>query len=81
MQATETETVGGRIARAREARGVTRSELARRMGTSRIQVWRAEEDKADVSVVTIHRIAEALDVEVCWLLDGRRRRRRWTPDG
>ncbi len=82
MQATDAETVGGRILRAREARGVSRSELARRMDTSRVQVWRVEQDKLDPSVDTVRRIAEALDVDLCWLLDGRRRglRRRWTPD-
>ncbi len=79
MDVTDAGTVGGRILRAREARGVSRSELARRMETSRVQVWRVEQGRLDPSVDTIHRIADALDVDLCWLLDGRRRR--WTPDG
>jgi transcriptional regulator with XRE-family HTH domain len=58
-----------RIRDVRLARGVTQTELARRMGISQSSVCRLERPSRNVSVRMLRLVADALDCEVGELLD------------
>jgi transcriptional regulator with XRE-family HTH domain len=60
--------VGWRVRKAREAQGLTRNALAGRCGTSHHVIAYIEEARRGVSVVTLARIARALDVPLWYLV-------------
>jgi len=66
----ETSTFGDRIAGAREAAGMTQSELARRLGVrlSTLRGW--EDDRAEPRANKLQMMAGLLNVSLIWLLNG-----------
>lgn len=66
----DTDTLGGRLSRARDATGLTSAQLARRLGvqSSTIQAW--ESDRAQPRASRISMLAGVLNVSVSWLLHG-----------
>lgn len=66
----ETSTFGDRIAGAREAAGMTQSELARRLGVrlSTLRGW--EDDRAEPRANRLQMMAGLLNVSLIWLLNG-----------
>ena len=61
-------TVGERLRRLREEAGFTQKGLAEALGVESNTVWRWENDKAEYTVSTLIRIAEALAIEPSVLL-------------
>ena len=66
----DNDTVGGRLSRARDAKGMSVSLLARRVGVkaTTIQAW--ENDRSEPGVERLALLAGVLDVPVVWLLHG-----------
>lgn len=66
----ETSTFGDRIAGAREAAGMSQSELARRLGVrlSTLRGW--EDDRAEPRANKLQMMAGLLNVSLIWLLNG-----------
>lgn len=66
----DTDTLGGRLSRAREAVGLTVNELARRIGVqvSTIKAW--ESDRAQPRANRLSMLAGVLNVSLSWLLHG-----------
>lgn len=56
-------TAGQNIKAAREAAGISQTELAKRIGTTRQQVSKYEADKQDMTLKRLVQIAAALGVE------------------
>jgi transcriptional regulator with XRE-family HTH domain len=56
--------IGRRIMRFREMRGLTTTELAKRVGISQAQISRLENAKQGFRSATLFKIADALDVPV-----------------
>lgn len=56
------------LAARREALGLSRTEVAARMGTSQSAVSRLEHGEADARLSTIEHLAMALEVRVVWIL-------------
>ena len=63
-------SLGGLIARHREAAGVSMSALAASAGMTRAYLWRVEHGHALASVRNVARIALALKVPVSRLMEG-----------
>lgn len=63
--------VGARLREAREARGMTQEELARRSGTARTYIGPVERGAKNVSLETLARFAAVLDVEMADLIPRR----------
>lgn len=63
-------TFGDRVTGAREARGMTRKELAERLGVrvKTLESW--EEDRADPRANKLQMLAGVLGVSLMWLLTG-----------
>lgn len=59
--------VARRMEEIRTARNISPSELAKRLGTKRMRVWRLENGFTEISVKTAEKIAEALAVTVASL--------------
>ncbi|TCP62200.1 helix-turn-helix protein [Rhodovulum bhavnagarense] len=66
----DTATFGDRVAGAREALGLTRSELAKRMGVKLKTVAGWEEDLAEPRANKLQMLAGVLNVSIMWLLNG-----------
>lgn len=66
------DTVGKRLAWARQQRGMTQLQLAKEAGVSRMSVVRLEQDgnKTAPHPGTLKWLANALDVDEEWLRDG-----------
>lgn len=66
----DTDTLGGRLSRARDAAGLSASQLARRIGvqSSTIQAW--ESDRSQPRANRLSMLAGVLDVSLSWLLHG-----------
>ena len=73
MQAVTQDELGRRVADARQGRGWTQGELARRVGLTQTSVSRIETGARAVSSVELAELAEALDVSVLDLLRAGRR--------
>ena len=58
----DTKDVGRKIRERRKALGMSQDDLADRMGSSKNDIWRHENGKNDMSVCTLFRYAEALEV-------------------
>lgn len=69
MKAFDTATLGGRIAIARRARGLTQSDLAKLVGITQSSVALLESGSSKSSNNTME-LALALDVPVSWLVNG-----------
>lgn len=61
--------MGLKIKLVRIKRGLTQKELADKIGTSTTTIMRAENDKVDMRISTLRRIAKALDVSITELLE------------
>ncbi|MGM4906276.1 helix-turn-helix domain-containing protein [Tardiphaga sp. 866_E4_N2_1] len=64
----KTREVGSQIAAVRKERGLTQEKLSAKLGCHVITVWKLENDKLDVSVEWLLRIADALYVDASALL-------------
>lgn len=66
----DSDTVGGRISRARDAAGLSIAVLSRRVGVkpSTLQAW--ENDRSEPTVERLSQLAGMLNVPVVWLLHG-----------
>ena len=66
----EAATFGDRVTGAREARGMTRRQLAERLGVrvKTLEAW--EEDRADPRANKLQMLAGVLGVSLMWLLTG-----------
>ena len=62
-------TAGQNIKDAREAAGISQTELAERIGTTRQQIGKYETDTQDMTVARLVQIATALGVEPDRLLE------------
>lgn len=65
------ETLGERIRYAREAKGLSQSDIARHFGISRISVLNWEHDDTRPKVERIQKLAEVLGVSEEWLLSAK----------
>ena len=67
----DTATLGDRITGAREAAGLSQTELARRLGVrlATIRAW--EDDQADPRANKLQLLAGLLGVSIMWLLTGK----------
>jgi len=63
--------MGTRLREAREAAGMKRVKLAAEADITPNTVRNYEEGLTDPSIQILRRIADALDVDVLWLIDGR----------
>ncbi len=66
----DTATFGDRVAGAREAAGLTQSELARTLGVRKDTVLAWEEDRSEPRANKLSRMAGVLNVSIMWLLTG-----------
>ncbi|WP_375691113.1 multiprotein-bridging factor 1 family protein [Pseudooceanicola sp. LIPI14-2-Ac024] len=66
----ETSTFGDRIAGAREAGGMSQSELARRLGVRLTTLRGWEDDRAEPRANKLQMMAGLLNVSLVWLLNG-----------
>lgn len=66
----DSDTMGGRLSRARDSAGLTVAELARRLGvkSSTIQAW--ESDRSQPRANRLAMLAGVLNVSLSWLLHG-----------
>ncbi len=66
----DTATFGDRVAAAREAAGMTQSQLARRLGVKKatLQAW--EDDMAEPRANKLQMLSGLLNVSIPWLLTG-----------
>src|SRR5690606_25982778 len=66
----DTDTLGGRLSRARDAVGLSAAQLARRLGvqSSTIQAW--ESDRSQPRANRLSMLAGVLNVSLSWLLHG-----------
>ena len=66
----DTDTLGGRLSRARDAVGLSAAQLARRIGvqSSTIQAW--ESDRSQPRANRLSTLAGVLSVSLSWLLHG-----------
>ncbi|MFZ2102299.1 MAG: helix-turn-helix transcriptional regulator, partial [Oricola sp.] len=68
--APDTDTLGGRLSRARDASGMTAAQFARRLGvkTSTVHAW--ESDRSEPRANRLSMVAGLLNVGLPWLLHG-----------
>lgn len=66
----DTDTLGGRLSRARDASGMSAAQFARRLGvkSSTVQAW--ENDRSEPRANRLSMIAGILNVSMPWLLHG-----------
>ena len=64
------DTVGRRLRRIREERGLTLDELAARSAVSKSFLWEVEQDKSGISGERLLRVANALGASLDYLLRG-----------
>ncbi|MBF9046659.1 helix-turn-helix domain-containing protein [Rhodobacterales bacterium LSUCC0031] len=67
----DTATLGDRITGAREASGLSQSELARRLGVKLATIRTWENDQAEPRANKLQMLAGMLNVSIMWLLTGR----------
>jgi len=66
----DTATFGDRVAGAREAAGLSQSELARTLGVRKDTVQSWEEDRSEPRANKLSSMAGVLNVSIMWLLTG-----------
>ncbi|WP_030173167.1 helix-turn-helix domain-containing protein [Spirillospora albida] len=69
MEHVDAETIGRRIAEARERAGLTQAELAERIGLVRSSLAKAEGGSRRVSALELARVAQALDTRIEWFVE------------
>lgn len=69
-QPPDHDTLGGRMSRTREAKGMSVATLARRAGIKKATLLAWESDRSEPSVEKLALIAGMLDVHMIWLLHG-----------
>lgn len=69
-QPPDLDTIGGRLSRAREASGLSASELAWRLGvkTATINAW--ERDRSEPGAHRVQKLAGLLGTSISWILHG-----------
>lgn len=67
--------VGGNVKRLRVAAKITQAELANRIGVDRAYVSGLEQGQRNVTILSLWRVAEALDVPIKLFFEPRRSRR------
>ncbi|MBK5935137.1 Xre family transcriptional regulator [Rhodovulum imhoffii] len=67
----DTATFGDRLAGAREAVGMTQSELAKRLGVKLKTIRNWEEDLSEPRANRLQTLAGVMNVSIMWLLSGR----------
>jgi len=60
--------LGGRIENLRKAKGLTQSELAKRIGTQHPQIGRLERGETNATIIILRKIAQELDVSLADLV-------------
>jgi transcriptional regulator with XRE-family HTH domain len=65
--------LGDRLRALREQRGLSMSEVARRVGVSRSYIWRLENDQRRLNTKLLDHLAQALEVEPAVLIGGEAR--------
>ena len=71
LQEDANDTTGGRLTRAREAKGLTTSQLARRVGVKTVTLQNWETDRTAPRSNRLAMLAGLLDVSPTWILIGR----------
>ena len=66
----DTATFGDRVAGARDAAGLSQSELARKLGVRKDTVLAWEEDRSEPRANKLSMMAGVLNVSIMWLLTG-----------
>lgn len=66
----DTDTLGGRLSRTRDAQGISLAALARRVGTKKQTLIDWENDRAEPTVERLSLLAGVLNVHLMWLLHG-----------
>lgn len=66
----DADTLGGRLSRIRDSRGVSLAALARRVGVKKQTIVDWENDRAEPGVERLSLLAGVLDVNMMWLLHG-----------
>lgn len=66
----DTDTLGGRILRAREAHAITTAQLARRIGVKSATIAAWESDRSEPRANRLTMLAGVLGVSPAWLLHG-----------
>lgn len=61
-------STGNRIQAVREARGMSRAQLAKKLRTSRVRVWRLETGITPIHADYLPKVAKALDSTVAELV-------------
>lgn len=69
-QPPDTDTLGGRLSRTREAMGLSIALVARRVGVAPRTVQEWENDRSEPNVERLSLLAGVLDVNLVWLLHG-----------
>ena len=64
-------TLGDRLARARDAAGMTQSQLARRLGVKLATVRNWEDDRSEPRANRLQMLSGLLNVSFIWLMTGR----------
>ena len=67
---SEASTFGARLVGARDAAGLSRNELARRLGVQAKTLRKWEEDMAEPRANKLQLVAGVLNVSIMWLLNG-----------
>lgn len=70
MDAAARRALGARLRRAREERGLSGAELARRVGTSAHSLWRYEDGRVAPGPLVLVKLASELATSVEWLITG-----------
>lgn len=66
----DADTLGGRLSRTRESKGISIATVARRVGVKPKTVQEWESDRSEPSVEHLGLIERVLDVNLVWLLHG-----------
>lgn len=66
----DTDTLGGRLSRTRDAQGITLTALARRIGVNKQTILAWESDRSEPEVERLSLLANVLNVSMMWLLHG-----------
>lgn len=69
-ESVDSDTLGGRLSRARDAANISLAVLARRVGTTKQAIIDWENDRAEPSVERLTLVAGVLDISLMWLLHG-----------
>jgi transcriptional regulator with XRE-family HTH domain len=70
MQGGINEKVGFNIRRIREGRGLSQEELAALAGLHRAYIGHIERGEKNIGLKNIEKIAKALNIKICVLMDG-----------